>query len=69
MIYIACVHFRLAKAPSSIAAIQLYRDGHVVIQVLIQQPAGRYSQMLLILIVLYLVRSSAHRARSTSSVN
>lgn len=43
MIYIACVHFRLAKAPSSIAVIQLYQDDHVVTQVLIQQPAGKYS--------------------------
>lgn len=43
MICIACEHSRLAKAPSSTAAIQLYRDDHVVIQVLIRQPAGKWS--------------------------
>lgn len=42
MICIAFARFRLAKAPLSIAAIQLYRGDHVVIPVLIQQLAGEW---------------------------
>lgn len=42
MICIAFARFPLAKVPLSIAAIQLYRGDHVVIQVLIQQPVGKW---------------------------
>lgn len=42
MICIDCARFRLAKVPLSIVAIQLYPGDHVAIQVLIQQPVGKW---------------------------